>query len=124
MHRIMKTVLCIYSLESLGSIDEHVDQKVSLFSVAMCLRRREKGKPLPLALRPQTRATKNWMKALNLTRERSDPWEIFHLDELPVEKAIRHRYSALTKKWSTEEVVVKMDKKSFAAGAMRECYRM
>lgn len=79
---------------------------------------------MPLQLRPQTKATKNWLKALHLTREREDPWEKFHLDELPVEKAIRHKYNALTQTWSTEEVVVKMDPESFAQGAMRECYRM
>ena len=59
-----------------------------------------------------------------LTRDRGDPWEKFKLDELPVEKALRHRYSALLKKWNTEEVVVKMEKESFAKGAMRECFRM
>lgn len=113
------------SLDSIDSIDENGDAKVSIFSVAMSLRRKEKsGKPMPLQLRPQTKATKNWLKALHLTRERDDPWEKFHLDELPVEKAVRHRYNALTQTWSTEDVVVKMDSESFAEGAMRECYRM
>ena len=41
-------------------------------------------------------------------KDRADPWEEFHLDELKVEKAVRHHYSALNKTWSTEEVVVKM----------------
>lgn len=113
-----------FSLDSLDAIDEYGDPKVTLFSVAMSLRRKEKGKPMPLALRPQTRATKNWLKALHLTRERVDPWEKFHLSELPVEKAVRHRFNALTQTWSTEEVLVKMEKESFAAGAMRECFRM
>ena len=117
--------LFFLSLDSIDSIDENGDGKVSIFSVAMSLRRKEKsGKPMPLQLRPQTKATKNWLKALHLTREREDPWEKFHLDELPVEKAIRHKYNALTQTWSTEEVVVKMDPESFAQGAMRECYRM
>lgn len=123
MHRVLK-LLRFFSLDSLDSIDENGDPKITIFSVAMSLRRKEKGKPMPLAMRPQTRATKNWLKALHLTRERSDPWEKFHLDELPVENAIRHRYNALNQTWSTEEVVVKMDNKSFAKGAMRECFRM
>ena len=113
-----------FSLDSIDSIDESGDPKVTIFSVAMSLRRKAKGQPLPLALRPQTRATTNWLKALHLTRERVDPWEDFHLDELPAEKAVRHRYNALTQTWTTEEVLVKMDKKSFAEGAMRECFRL
>ena len=122
---VLVSIIESFSLDSIDSIDENGDAKVSIFSVAMSLRRKEKsGKPMPLQLRPQTKATKNWLKALHLTRERDDPWEKFHLDELPVEKAVRHRYNALTKTWSTEDVVVKMDSESFAEGAMRECYRM
>ena len=122
---VLVSIIESFSLDSIDSIDENGDAKVSIFSVAMSLRRKEKsGKPMPLQLRPQTKATKNWLKALHLTRERDDPWEKFHLDELPVEKAVRHRYDALTQTWSTEDVVVKMDSESFAEGAMRECYRM
>ena len=122
---VLVSIIESFSLDSIDSIDENGDAKVSIFSVAMSLRRKEKsGKPMPLQLRPQTKATKNWLKALHLTRERDDPWEKFHLDELPVEKAVRHRYNALTQTWSTEDVVVKMDSESFAEGAMRECYRM
>ena len=91
------------------------DRKVSIFSVAMSLRRKEKGcSVMPLQLRPQNRATKHWMKALNLTKECVDPWEQFHLNELKAEKAVRHHYSALNKTWTTEEVVVKMGNTSFA----------
>jgi hypothetical protein len=71
MNNLLK-VLRFFSLDSLDSIDEYGDPKVTLFSVAMSLRRKDKGKPMPLALRPPTRATKNWLKALHLTRERVD----------------------------------------------------
>ncbi len=114
-----------FSLECIECLDEKGDPKATMFSVAMALKRKkEQGKPLPITLRPQTKATRNWLKAIVLSKEREDPWEKFHLSELPVEKAIRSRYNALNKTWSTEEVVVKMEKESFAAGAMRECYRM
>ena len=79
---------------------------------------------MPLNMRPQNRATKNWLKALHLTSKHADPWEKFHFDDMPAEKAVRHKYNALSKTWTTEEVVVKIDKESFAAGAMRECFRM
>ena len=68
--------------------------------------------------RPKTRSTKNWLKAVNLIKDRADPWEEFHLDELKVEKAVRHHYSALNKTWSTEEVVVKMGNTSFAGSKL------
>lgn len=112
------------SYDSLDSIDENGDAKISLFSVAMSLRRQKTGKPMPLNMRPQNRATKNWLKALHLTSKHADPWEKFHFDDMPAEKAVRHKYNALSKTWTTEEVVVKIDKESFAAGAMRECFRM
>ena len=108
----------------MDSIDEQGEPKITLFSVAMSLRRKELGRPLPLPLRPQNRATHHWLKALHLTRQRVDPWEKFHLDDLTQEKAIRHRYNALSKTWTTEEVIVKMETTSFASGAMRECFRL
>ena len=108
----------------MDSIDEQGEPKITLFSVAMSLRRKELGRPLPLPLRPQNRATHHWLKALHLTRQRVDPWEKFHLDDLNQEKAIRHRYNALSKTWTTEEVIVKMETTSFASGAMRECFRL
>lgn len=112
------------SLESLDFIDNYGDPKITLFSVAVSLRRKNQGKPMPLGLRPQTRATQNWLKAKYLSQNREDPWKNFQLDELPVEKALRHRYNALNKTWTTEEVIVKIDKEPFAKGAMRECYRL
>jgi elongation factor 2 kinase len=55
---------------------------------------------------------------------RIDPWANFDLNGLPTEKATRHRYNAVTKTWTLDEVIVKMDRKAFDRGAMRECYRM
>ena len=94
-------------MDSLDSIDENGDAQITLFSVAMAMKNRhEKGKPLPLALRPQTRATKNWLKALHLTSSRRvDPWEKFGLDGLREEKAIRHRYNAFNGTWSSEVII-------------------
>lgn len=53
-----------------------------------------------------------------------DPWERFHLDEYPTEKAHRYRYSALRKNWVVDDVVLKMEPQAFSHGAMRECYRL
>lgn len=69
-------------------------------------------------------AQKNWLRAIRKARNMEDPWEEFHLDDYPTETCIRHRYSALKKAWVTDEVKVKMEKKAFNRGAMRECFRM
>jgi len=111
-------------LDSLDSIDEQGEPRVTIFSVAMSLvRRKELGKPLPLPFRPKNRATLHWLKALHLTRHSIDPWKS-QFGELLAEKAVRHQYNALAKTWKTEKVLVKMEKTSFAAGAMRECFRL
>jgi len=55
---------------------------------------------------------------------RVDPWASFDLNNLPAEKATRHRYNAISKTWTLDEVIVKMDTKPFDKGAMRECFRM
>ncbi|XP_052262104.1 eukaryotic elongation factor 2 kinase-like isoform X2 [Dreissena polymorpha] len=70
------------------------------------------------------RAQRNWLNAIRKARHMDDPWEKFHLDDYPVEKCFRHRYSALRKTWLTDEVKVKMEKKAFNRGAMRECFRL
>lgn len=94
-----------------------------LFSVAMALRRRNSShcEQEPEATH---RAKKNWRAAFTLIKNRGDPWEVFKLDKLPVENAVRHRYNALKKTWTKENVVVKMERKAFGNGAMRECFRM
>ena len=88
----------------------------------MALRKKNANKPLNEDAHQRAKA--NWKKALRLIQTREDPWAKYRWDELPVEKAIRHRYNALTKKWKQDEVVVKMAKKPFGKGAMRECFRM
>ncbi|XP_052761871.1 eukaryotic elongation factor 2 kinase-like isoform X2 [Mya arenaria] len=70
------------------------------------------------------RAQRNWLNAIRKARHMDDPWEKFHLDEYPVEVCFRHRYNALRKAWLTDEVKVKMEKKPFNRGAMRECFRL
>lgn len=66
----------------------------------------------------------NWRHALLKARSISDPWETFHLENYPTEKANRHRYNALKKDWFIDEVDVKMQTEPFANGAMRLCFRI
>jgi len=69
-------------------------------------------------------AKKSWMKAMKLIKDRGDPWEKFHLEDMKSEKGRRHRYNPLSQAWVVDDCVVKMDKEAFAHGAMRECFRM
>jgi len=50
-----------------------------------------------------------WKRAVRQVHTLSDPWAMFNLESLPTEKAKRYRYSALKKKWVTDEVSVKME---------------
>ncbi len=67
---------------------------------------------------------RNWKRALRGLSEREDPWAKLRWSEYNEERAVRHRYNAITKKWKLDDCVVKMEPDSFAKGAMRECFRM
>lgn len=50
-----------------------------------------------------------WKRALRQVHTMSDPWAKLKMESLPTERAKRYRYSALKKKWVTDEVSVKME---------------
>ena len=50
----------------------------------------------------------------------SDPWTSFDITGIQAERVKRHRYINTTGCWVTDEVLVKIEKKLFDAGAMRE----
>jgi len=50
-----------------------------------------------------------WKRALRQVHTLSDPWAKYGIEGLPTERAKRYRYSALKKKWVTDEVCVKME---------------
>eukprot|EP00088_Acartia_fossae_P000553 TRINITY_DN10225_c1_g1_i4.p1 TRINITY_DN10225_c1_g1~~TRINITY_DN10225_c1_g1_i4.p1 ORF type:complete len:848 (-),score=112.71 TRINITY_DN10225_c1_g1_i4:515-3031(-) len=72
----------------------------------------------------ESRGKRNWRRALRLIKDRGDPWEKFGLNLIQTERGIRHRYNPLTMEWLQDECMLKIDNKSFAHGAMRECFRM
>lgn len=94
------------------------------FSVAMGISSKRKRESSVSSLTQHKNAVQLWRHALMKARAHTDPWEKFHLEDSPTEKAHRHRYNALKKEWIVDEVSVKMQKESFAHGAMRECYRI
>jgi elongation factor 2 kinase len=54
----------------------------------------------------------------------ADPWAKYQIEKVPAERVIRHLYQPLTKTWTKEETIVKVEKEPFTHGAMRFCYRM
>lgn len=53
-----------------------------------------------------------------------EPWNDFPWASYPTQTAIRHRYSAIKKKWVVDEIYVKLETTPFDRGAMRECFRL
>lgn len=51
----------------------------------------------------------HWTAAINKAMSMDDPWSDFPINELDTEIVKRHRYSALRKKWTTDEVQVKIE---------------
>lgn len=50
-----------------------------------------------------------WQRALKLIRHLKDPWEEYFIyAQLPVERVKRHRYNALKKQWTEDEIYVQM----------------
>ena len=111
---------------SFDSITEDDDAPImdievtNLFSVAMALRKKSVKGDAPV----HAKAKANWKKLLRASQTRTDPWEDFQLDVLPVENVVRYRYNALRKTWREDRNVAKVEKESFGRGAMRECFRM
>uniref|UniRef100_A0A0X3Q1X7 Eukaryotic elongation factor 2 kinase n=1 Tax=Schistocephalus solidus TaxID=70667 RepID=A0A0X3Q1X7_SCHSO len=68
-----------------------------------------------------------WRSALHKIRSRDvvfDPWRDFDLEGTPTLPALRHRYSAIKKKWIKDDILVKIEQSPFDRGAMRECFRL
>ena len=51
---------------------------------------------------------KQWAFAVKKTRELVDPWRDMGIDSLPEEVVTRHMYNPRTRKWKTDEIIVKM----------------
>ncbi|CAH8453829.1 unnamed protein product [Schistosoma haematobium] len=66
-----------------------------------------------------------WQRAFKKVKSIDlDSWSNLPWDKCPVRCALRHRYSAIKKKWVVDEVQIKMESEPFDRGAMRECFRM
>ncbi|KAK3762128.1 hypothetical protein RRG08_024938 [Elysia crispata] len=74
--------------------------------------------------KPSFKLKPKFERIMRKLRKGVDQWEQYHLDELETEMAIRHRYHAHKQLWMQDTVLVKMDKKPFTRGAMRQCYRV
>jgi uncharacterized protein (UPF0335 family) len=98
--------------------------QVKYLSAAMGTFLGSKRKREPSVSLDHLKQVHNWRKALLRASSQSDPWEAFQLENLPTERTHRHKYNALKKEWTVDEVYVKMQPESFARGAMRKCFRI
>jgi hypothetical protein len=67
----LKSAKIFISFIFFGSSDELDDErlsKVTIFSVAVALKRKLDGRAPPIQLRPESRAKRNWKRALSLIR--------------------------------------------------------
>ncbi|CAL8071198.1 unnamed protein product [Calicophoron daubneyi] len=72
-----------------------------------------------------SKSAKLWKRALKKLRSLDlDPWVDFPTHSIPTRTAVRHRYSAIKKKWVVDKVRVKIETVPFDRGAMRECFRL
>ena len=132
MNTLVPHSLNLSRLCSFDSITEDDDAPImdievtNLFSVAMALRKKSvKGDASDdMGGKVHAKAKANWKKLLRASQTRTDPWDDFHLDALPVENVVRYRYNAMRKTWREDRNVVKLEKEVFGRGAMRECFRM
>jgi len=110
-----------YTSEAVDEVNFDPTASGRLFSAVQNIIGRKRRRSAKSVVTP---ARRRWNRAVKLVLQRGDPWEKFHLDQIPTERALRHRYSAITSTWEVDECQVKIDRKSFAHGAMRECFRM
>ena len=73
--------------------------QIKYFSAAMGVMgsKRKRESSISSSLSAHKQAHSNWRHALLKARSQSDPWETFHLENYPTEKALRHRYICHTK---------------------------
>ncbi len=64
---------------------------------------------------------KQWMFAVKKTRELIDPWAEMRIDSLPEQAVTRHMYNPRTRKWKSDEIIVKMQTK--VSGALNVIYK-
>lgn len=56
--------------------------------------------------------------------EHVDPWAEHHIDKLPAEKVVRHKYLPKSQTWVSDNSIIKMEETPFDHGAQRQVYRL
>jgi len=63
----------------------------------------------------------NWMHAVRKIKHLKDPWERYHIIDLPTQTATRHRYHPLKKQWVVDKVEVKMEREVKVYCRLMDC---
>ncbi|XP_005092965.1 eukaryotic elongation factor 2 kinase [Aplysia californica] len=107
-----------------GAVQEN-NLKPLAISKAKQIRDTASAKSAPVANnKPHFKLKPKFERIMKKLRKGVDQWEQYHLDDLETELCFRHRYNAHKKEWTKDTVLVKMEKKPFTRGAMRQCYRV
>lgn len=115
-----KALLGIPNLVSASSL-EQADSLESRDSLDVTA---EPESPVSSTGEPDEKLHSRWIKGVALAHGKVDPWASRRIHRLPMEHCKRHRYDPHGESWVVDDVLVKMEVKPFAAGAMRECYAM
>ena len=68
-------------------------------------------KPLQVSSQSPSSHRSQWLKAVQMSKKAKDVWAGYCIESCETEKCTRHRYNAIKKLWSTDEVLVKMEAK-------------
>ena len=84
------------------------------------LKKIEKTSKIEIMSSPQVKrgehylaARKQWKAAALMVRDLPDPWMELRFDEIQEETVTRHMYNPHSRKWKTDEVVVKIQSEVF-----------
>ncbi|CAG5126427.1 unnamed protein product [Candidula unifasciata] len=96
----------------------------NLKPLAICKAKEYRSSKSESQKKPHIKLKPKFERIMKKLRKGVDHWAEYHLDDLETELAVRHRYNPRRKIWIQDHVLVKMEKKPFTRGAMRQCFRV
>ena len=93
-------------LSAVPDVDLFMSRQAPLSSISSA----EMDSTSPSPFSPDTPSPKlNWLNAFRKIKTMRDPWAKYRIQDLKSERAVRHRYNAVKKKWEMDEIVVKLE---------------
>lgn len=73
---------------------------------------------------PRQKVIARMRRVLARAQRQGDPWHEFNILENTTERVVKYTYDPISQQWAQGVALVKMQREPFAAGAMRECFRL